>query len=140
MKIRPLETNDWPSICRIYAEVRKRQFPWISASQIDENDLQLHAAGEDILVAEKNGEIVGFISVWRPESFVHHLFVQTDDQRQGIGGDLLDAAVARYPLPLRLKCVAANGPAVAFYRKKGWREVSRDFSEDGAYLLFEWNG
>jgi len=42
------------------------------------------------------------------------------------------------PLPYRLKCVAQNELARAFYAKHGWTEISRATDENGEYLLLEY--
>ena len=41
------------------------------------------------------------------------------------------------PRPYRLKCVAKNLAAIAFYLQNQWIEVGRGIGEDGEYLLLE---
>ena len=85
----------------------------------------------------EDGAILGFISVWEPDHFIHHLFVHPDHQRQGIGQLLLSSLYSWLALPYRLKCVAKNQVALAFYEKNGWVEVGRGVGEEGDYLLLE---
>ena len=79
----------------------------------------------------------GFISVWEPESFIHHLYVRSSSRGHGIGGALVDALSARIPRPWRLKCLRANSAATAFYLSRGWREVSSGTGDEGAFAVLE---
>lgn len=95
--------------------------------------------GEVIHLAEDHtGEILGFISVWEAENFVHHLFVSPGHQRKGVGKALLEDLLSRRSGPFTLKCVAANGAALAFYREQGWRAIGSGTTAEGRYLLLEW--
>lgn len=76
--------------------------------------------GEEIHVALKDKIIAGFISIWAPERFIHHLYVAPYYQSEGIGGALLSLCISLYGLPLSLKCDCCNTRARDFYRKRGW--------------------
>jgi ribosomal protein S18 acetylase RimI-like enzyme/RNAse (barnase) inhibitor barstar len=114
---------DLPRLAEIHAEARNavgcypRQEP-------SEQQLSQQLEGEEILVAVMTGRICGFVSVWPPERFVHHLYVSPDAQGLGVGSLLLDACVTRYGLPLTLKCDHCNERAREFYWRRGW--VTRD--------------
>ncbi len=84
--------------------------------------------GEDVFVAlGPSGEVVGFVSLWRPEPFVHFLHVARDWRGRGVGRALLDHALATVPAgPVDLKCLSDNRPALAFYRRLGWVQVGSD--------------
>jgi ribosomal protein S18 acetylase RimI-like enzyme len=83
-------------------------------------------AGEEILVAAADGEIVGFLSLWRPEAFVHFLHVRPDRRGRGVGRALLEHATTMVEGPVELKCALHNLKALAFYRRLGWIEAGRD--------------
>ena len=38
-----------------------------------------------MLVADTDGQVVGFVSIWQPEDFIHNLFVSPEWQNHGIG-------------------------------------------------------
>jgi len=75
---------------------------------------------EEILVAEQGGHVLGFLTCYRPDRFIHHLYVDPAYWRQGIGGALLAAAQARLDGAATLKCRQADLAARAFYRSQGW--------------------
>ncbi len=87
--------------------------------------------GEDVFVAlAPSGDdgVVGFVSLWRPEPFVHFLHVARDWRGRGVGRVLLDHALATLPTggTVDLKCLPDNSPALAFYRRLGWVQVGAD--------------
>ncbi|TVO58727.1 GNAT family N-acetyltransferase [Denitromonas halophila] len=89
--------------------------------------------GEDVHVATRADNIVGFASVWVPERFIHHLYVSPAHQRAGVGSALLRACEARYGRPLSLKCVTRNVRARCFYAQHGWRCEAGGVGEDGPW-------
>ncbi len=87
----------------------------------------------DVIVAEADGRVVGFITAHiDPVTLVGHipnLGVARDCQGRGIGKRLLQAACdvlvgggARY---LQIETLAANETGQAFYPRFGFREVAR---------------
>ena len=135
--IRPAVESDWPELCHIYGEVRREQFPWVDPGSIREHDLYADAAGEAVHVLCHQGFPVGFVSVWEPDRFIHHLYLARDFQGRGLGGLLLDFAVSTQPGTFRLKCVEENHRAARFYQRKGWTVVEIGQSAEGVFLLME---
>jgi ribosomal protein S18 acetylase RimI-like enzyme len=76
--------------------------------------------GERVCVAELKQKIVGFVSIWEPDRFIHHLYVLPTCQNQGVGSALLQFCEQEYGASLSLKCEVANDQALAFYQNKGW--------------------
>jgi GNAT superfamily N-acetyltransferase len=109
---------------------------WLPVSSRVTHDFASATVGEDIFVAvnSKSG-VVGFVSVWTPESFIHHLYVDAAFQRLGIGTELLASLREWLPQPWTLKCVSANRKAIAFYISRGWVAVRSDNGPDGEYQL-----
>lgn len=141
IKIRKAEPSDIHQLETLFLITRQNTFHWESSDKFKLEDFKQATAGETIFVAEDEGAIVGFISVWEqdPIPFIHHLFVARNHQRKGIGGLLIQSLLSRLPPPYRLKCVAKNKDALAFYRKQGWIEIGEGVGEDGDYLLLELN-
>jgi ribosomal protein S18 acetylase RimI-like enzyme len=139
IRIRLATGQDWESVCAIYNEVRRKQFPWIHPDSIGPDDLARDSEGEEIHIAVKGDKVLGFLSVWIPESFIHHLYVATEFQGQECGSKLLYFAAKTYPNPLRLKCVKQNQMALKFYLKNRWRVIEEGISEGKGYFLMELN-
>jgi GNAT superfamily N-acetyltransferase len=139
--IRKAEARDSAGLARIFVESRLAAFYWQNPARFRLEDFEKETAGEAVFVAEDgNGKLLGFISVWEPERFVHHLYIAPDQQRHGIGKWLLESLSSWLPLPYRLKCKVRNEAACAFYRKNGWIETSRNSDEQGEYLVLEFHG
>jgi len=92
--------------------------------------------GERVYVAvSEAGLLVGAVTVWQPESFIHCLFVDQQFQGQGIGTLLLESLIPWLPFPWKLKCLATNHAALAFYRRRGWKKLETGLGEQGTYFL-----
>ena len=99
------------------------------------------------LVAERNGETVGFVMVRHvaDESEIHNIVVRRSDRRSGVGAALLAAAMqsAREHGATRvfLEVRESNAAAIAFYASHGFRNVGRRSryyrNPDEDALLFE---
>jgi GNAT superfamily N-acetyltransferase len=137
MEIGDARPEEWPELERIYRETRVARFLWLRPERIAASTLSHDAEGEVVHVAREKGCVLGFVSVWTQDAFVHHLYVDLARHGRGVGSALLDFAASRHPGPLRLKCVEVNCAAREFYQRRGWRVIGRGCSEDGDYLLME---
>jgi len=139
IKIRKAEPGDTPQLEILFLVTRQHTFHWESPHKFKLDDFKQSTAGETIFVAEDDGAIVGFISVWEQDAipFIHHLFVAKDHQKKGIARLLIQQLFTYLPLPYRLKCVAKNKAALAFYQQTGWIEIGQGIGEDGDYFLLE---
>jgi GNAT superfamily N-acetyltransferase len=90
-----------------------------------------------LVAVGSNDEPEGFVSVWEPDAFIHHLYVRNGSRGKGIATKLLNSLANQLPKPWRLKCVRANAAAIAFYLGHGWLEVSSGVGEDGPYAVLE---
>jgi ribosomal protein S18 acetylase RimI-like enzyme len=141
ISIRRAEAKDSAALARIFVESRLEAFYWQNPARFRLEDFEKETAGEAVFVAEDgSGTILGFVSVWEPERFVHHLYIAPGQQRRGIGKRLLDSLSSWLPLPYQLKCKVKNEAACAFYRKNGWVETDRVPDEQGEYLVLEFHG
>lgn len=139
MKIRKAKESDTPHLEKIFLIVRQQTFTWENPDKFKLTDYKNATKGETVFLAEEEGEIVGFISVWEHDvhPFIHHLFIAPAHQRKGIGTLLIKNLFTKLPRPYRLKCVLKNKDAIAFYLKINWLEIDRGIGEDGEYVLFE---
>jgi len=56
---------------KIYLESRKQVFNWQNSKLFTLNDFDRDTEGEAIWVATDNNGPIGFISVWKPNNFIH---------------------------------------------------------------------
>jgi GNAT superfamily N-acetyltransferase len=101
---------------------------------IDTGTFRSETEGERILVAEADGEIVGFVSIFEPQRFVHHLYIEPSWQRRAVGAALLDEALRSLGGAATLKCQTGNPGALAFYRRLGWTPGETGESDIGPWV------
>ena len=124
------------AVCaQIFLRSRIAGFHWILSSRFDLGDFEPSILDEELWVAEREGRIVGFASIFLEEDFLHNLFVDPDVQRAGVGSLLLEKFIQRTKRPSLLKCLSANHAALAFYQKHGWEKMERGEEEFGQYWL-----
>lgn len=126
VQIRPFGFNsDLPACVEIYYRSRRETFTWLHRSRFRRSDFLVDTFEEELFVAEQEGEVIAFAGVYPPDDFLHHLYVAREYQGRGIGSALLQHLLNRSEGRLRLKCLRRNKRALAFYRKRGWREGER---------------
>lgn len=115
-----------------------REASWVPLGTEPSPDIAAASAGERVVVCVSAAEeLKGFVSVWEPESFLHHLYVDRRFQRQRVASVLLESLEDWLPKPWRLKCVQSNHGAMAFYRQNGWKAVATGRGKHGRYRVME---
>ena len=126
-----------PDLQRIFLEVRRKTFYWLEdVADYKLSDFDKETEGEFVLVAVLNDKVVGFISLWLPDNFIHHLYIDEKYQHQNIGSILLDEAIKVMDSPIKLKCLVKNENAIKFYEKKGFAAIEKGVSNHGEYILY----
>ncbi|MFB9076559.1 GNAT family N-acetyltransferase [Flavobacterium procerum] len=134
--IEPRKT-DFTDLRTLFLNERITAFSWLDTTKFKLEDFDKETQGEFILTALLDDRPVGFISIWKPNHFIHHLYIHHEYQNKGIATALLKTAIEKTKLPMRLKCLLKNTKAVDFYRRKGFIEKSKGLSPNGEYILFE---
>lgn len=140
LTIRQYRKADQEALAALFYQIQREEFPWVDGDTLSLQDFERATEGERIFVAELDGALAGFCSVWEPDSFVHNLFVAKGCRRAGVGSALLERAAQEFPLPLTLKCVAENRPALKYYLSHGWKIQQEGYSQDGPYYLMAFDG
>ena len=115
---------------------RRAAFHWQPAAPFDLDDYRRSVEDEEVWVAEIGDLVVGIASIYPPASFIQNLFVDPDWQHHGIGTALLDRACAHLPRPARLRCLAANRNARAFYERNGWVVEAPPAPPEDPFILY----
>lgn len=137
IRVRPFAQEDREALRALFVASRDLAFPWVEPGKHQLEDFDVSTQGERILVALDGETIVGFASIWEPDSFVHSLYVHPDHLRRGIGRLLLQACEPYFLSRATLKCLKANQRALRFYRSLGWRERGEGADAGGPYFVME---
>jgi GNAT superfamily N-acetyltransferase len=118
----------------LYVRVLRETFTWLPPERHKRDDFLRAARDEEIYVAVEAGRIVGLAGFFRPQNFLHSLYV--DARGKGIGKALLDHVSAVADGPVSLKVQLPNRRAQAFYTREGFLslEQGRDPGTDVAWL------
>ena len=136
-RVRPFAEEYREVLEAIYRECRA-EATWLPSAARESSDFARDTAGETLFVAVGSDDTpIGFLSVWEPDRFIHHLYVRRELRDRGIAKALLRYLSTQLPMPWKLKCLTANDRALAFYTSHGWRKVSADVGEEGSYFVLE---
>ncbi len=134
--IRKAEEQDLHALRSLFHTIRSEEFPW--EQHIEDADFDISTQGESVYAAETDDEIVGFISIWEEDCFVHNLFVARQARSKGVGAALLQYVRAQHPSKIMtLKCVQENRGACRFYLKQGWT-VLETVDDEVPYYKMQW--
>lgn len=123
MNIRTANESDYPELRALFLEARRSSFWWDNTEAMRLEDFDISTQDELILVAEGHDRIMGFMSLYLPDHFIHNLFVHPECSGNGAGGQLLKAAAETMGRPMKLKCVSKNEKALKFYERNGWKKL-----------------
>jgi ribosomal-protein-alanine N-acetyltransferase len=122
--LRALVEEDLPAVLAI--EETSFLSPWTRASFLHE----LHSPHSQLTVAERHGEVIGYLCCWYVADEVHILdiAVHPHSRRQGVGECLLRRALVigqqKGAQSATLEVRRSNLPAIALYEKFGFRQVA----------------
>jgi GNAT superfamily N-acetyltransferase len=138
LSVRQAGPADFDALQAVYQGCRENA-DWLPPHSRASGNLAHDAYAETLWLAQDpGGAVLGFVGVWLPEAFIHHLYVRADAQRRGVGRALLLALRDHLPLPWQLKCLDANTRALAFYQALGWLEAGRGEDDDGPWRLLHY--
>ena len=143
VRIRQMRNGDLPQVLAI--ETASSTTPWTRAMFQSE----LGRPGTIDLVADRGGDVLGYIMVSRYADVWHilNVCVRAGQRGQGFGGDLLEElferASAKPHLGFTLEVRASNDPAIHLYRRKGFLEHGIRpgyYSDNNEDAIIMWRG
>ena len=134
--IREKKDGDLNSLRVLFLQARRNTYTWLNTSQYKLLDFDCQTKDETILVAVSGNHVIGFISLWMEDNFIHHFYVEDKHQRKYVGNELLKSAVEIMNYPIKLKCLEKNIRAVEFYKKRGFTEIGTGITDDGPHIVF----
>jgi len=96
LQIRPYEEADRPFLRTLYLASRKDTWTWMDTRDFQLEDFDRAIIGETVIVAEHQGKLLGFASIFTQENFLHNLFVDPAHKGTGVGSALLHASEAMF--------------------------------------------
>lgn len=134
LTIRRARGDELAACADLYVRVLCETFTWLPPERHKAADFLRAAAEEEIFVAVEADRILGLAALYRPQNFLHSLYVT--DRGRGIGKALLDHVTEAAGGRLALKCQTANQRAQAFYLREGFRCVEAGQDGEVAWLRF----
>lgn len=135
--IRKPKPEDTPQLEALFQLTRQKTFASHPQDEFQIGDYAKSVEEDEVWIAEENGNIVGFVSTYPADHFVHNLFVHPDHQGRGIGSRLLQTAEANLSRPMTLKIAMDNRDVCGFYESRGWLQVSVHEDVEKPYVLYE---
>jgi len=123
LEIRRMRADEAAACADLYVRVLRETFSWQPPERHRRADFLSAAREEEVYVAVEDGRILGLAAIYRPQNFLHSLYV--DARGRGIGKALLDHVSRAMGGELSLKVQAPNTRAQAFYAREGFRCVER---------------
>ena len=138
MRLRLTEPRDLAACTDIYLAAARIAFPRLPPEEIRADHFQDSLREEEAWVAEIASEVVGLVSIYLPDRFIHSLYVDPPRHGMGIGRALLEQALRRCGGHGELKCQEGNRAACRFYMERGWRPVGWGWSSAGPWIRFRY--
>lgn len=137
LNLRPAEPRDWDECRRVFMASYRAQFPW---ERVEDRIFDDGVRDETLWLAEAGGRILGVVSVYLPERYIHSIYVAPEAQGQGVGKALLAQALRLTGGWASLKTDLDNPRAHAFYIGQCGRPAEWGWSPWGAWIRYEFGG
>ena len=125
LTIRPAkDAAEIEDAAQLYVRSGRAAFTWRPDNHFRAEDFRMYALDEEVWLAHMGGALVGILSIFRAESFVHCLYVDPDAQGLGVGRALVEHVRRVVGEPLTLKLDIPNRKAIAFYEATGWEHMT----------------
>ena len=137
ISIRRAKHEDIQQLEILFQFTRQETFASRPNNEFQIGDYQKSTADDEVWVMEENTAIIGFVSVYSADNFIHNLFIHPSHQRCGKGTQLLQIAEKNLERPMTLKVAMDNLRVCSFYEKHGWYQASIHQDTAEPYMLYK---
>jgi len=123
LTVRRARPEELAACADLYVRVLTETFTWVTPDRHRREDFLRAARDEEVYVAVERGCVLGLAAFYRPQNFLHSLYV--DDRGKGVGKALLDHICAVADAAVSLKVQLPNRRAQNFYAREGFMTVER---------------
>ncbi|HIG42804.1 MAG TPA: N-acetyltransferase [Gammaproteobacteria bacterium] len=135
MLIRECRETDMEEVVAVYNQSRA-SVACFTQGNVSRKDFKSLVKNEQVLLAVREQQVVGFVSIWAPEKFIHHLYINPDQQKKGAANALIKSCIERHGLPLSLKSLTANTNACRYYENNNWVAENTGEGSEGIYCHY----
>src|SRR3569832_532843 len=108
----------------LYERSGTAAFTWRPVGHFQARDFIAFAQEEEVWLAYMSDALVGILSIFRKENFIHCLYVDPQAQHLGIGRALVDFVRNKVGHALTLKLDDPNHNTIRFYEATGWERMT----------------
>lgn len=132
-----LTKNEIEELVSLYNQIRQETPTWLDKDQVTIASFSDQIEVETIYIAYEDEKMIGFLTFYVPDNFIHLFFVNHKTQGSGIGSKLLSEIFSDFAgEEISLKCLIHNKSAVSFYEHKGFNIIeTHDLDDNEGYYL-----
>ena len=134
-----LTKRELEELVLLYNRIRQETSTWLDKEEVTIESFSDQVEVETIYIAYKDENMIGFLTFYVPDNFIHLFFVDATIQGSGIGSKLLTEIFSDFDgEEISLKCLIHNQSAISFYEHKGFNIIeTHDFSKNEGYHLMK---
>jgi len=146
--LREATLEDSDAIAKVYLTSRKAFVAFAPLAHTDESIYrwvrETLIPSEQVIVAEKNGIIIGMMSLTKDEGIgrIKQLYIHPTSVGHGVGTAMVNLAKSILGSPIQLYTFQKNTGARRFYEKHGFQAIvfddGSDNEENCPAILYEW--
>ena len=134
-----LTKREMKELVLLYNRIRQETSTWLDKEEVTIESFSDQVEVETIYIAYKDENMIGFLTFYVPDNFIHLFFVDATIQGSGIGSKLLTEIFSDFDgEEISLKCLIHNQSAISFYEHKGFNIIeTHDLGKNEGYHLMK---
>ena len=134
-----LTKRELEELVLLYNRIRQETSTWLDKEEVTIESFSDQVEVETIYIAYKDENMIGFLTFYVPDNFIHLFFVDATIQGSGIGSKLLTEIFSDFDgEEISLKCLIHNQSAISFYEHKGFNIIeTHNLGKNEGYHLMK---